>query len=319
MQEAKIFWGVDVAKAELVISRHLATGAAMAIGNDPASINRWLKGVPANSYVAMESTGRYHAQLAKLALAAGMRVYVLNAKDVYFYAKALGARGKTDASDSAVIARYIAEHHAALHSWVPGTPVQQRLMDLLERRATLVKHRVSLRQTLGDTPELAAEAQGLDAHFDALLAALDAQVKALRASDARLEHACVNLQTLVGVGGQSATLLGVLFSRFNFANADAVVAYSGLDPRPCDSGMRKGKRRLSKRGPPDLRRMLYLMSLAACRSPHFNDWYQSLKARGFAGTQALVILARKLLRIAYAMWKRDQPFNPALLAPKGVA
>ena len=48
----------------------------------------------------MESTGRYHLSLAGLAHRAGLRVYVLNAKDVYFYAKALGARGKTDPGDA---------------------------------------------------------------------------------------------------------------------------------------------------------------------------------------------------------------------------
>ena len=48
----------------------------------------------------MESTGRYHALLAHLASQAGLKVYVLNARDVHYYAKALGTRAKTDGVDA---------------------------------------------------------------------------------------------------------------------------------------------------------------------------------------------------------------------------
>lgn len=41
-----------------------------------------------------------------------------------------------------------------------------------------------------------------------------------------------------------------------FANSDALVAYSGLDPRAHDSGRSRGRRRLSKRGEPALRRQI---------------------------------------------------------------
>ena len=40
------------------------------------------------------------------------------------------------------------------------------------------------------------------------------------------------LRTSTGIGPQTSALLGALLSRFEFANADALVAYSGLDPRP---------------------------------------------------------------------------------------
>ena len=45
--------------------------------------------------------------------------------------------------------------------------------------------------------------------------------------------------------------------------ADAFVAFASLDPRPDDSGQHRGKRRLSKRGPAELRRLLYLAALSA--------------------------------------------------------
>lgn len=44
------------------------------------------------SVLALESTGRYHAQLALAAHAAGLRVYVLNPLDARRYAQSVGQR-----------------------------------------------------------------------------------------------------------------------------------------------------------------------------------------------------------------------------------
>lgn len=316
MQQADLFWGVDVAKAELVAACGSTLNSTQGIKNDAGSITAWLQGLPPGAVIAMESTGRYHQLLAQLALAAGMRVYVLNAKDVHFYAKALGMRAKTDSVDAGVIVRYVAEHHQSLHPWQPGTTAQQAIWRLLERRAEVVKHRGSLRQTLGDLPELSGAVAPLDAQFEALLQILDEQVEKLVASDADLTKRRKNLQTIPGIGVQASALLAGLFARLAFANADAVVAYSGMDPRPCDSGAKKGRRRLSKRGSAYLRRMLYLIAFAATRTKAVKPLYQNIKARGFAPTQALVILARKLLRVAFAVWKSGKPFDPSHLQVK---
>ena len=108
-------------------------------------------------------------------------------------------------------------------------------------------------------------------------------------------------------------MLAVLLSRVEFANADALVAYSGLDPRPNDSGAKAGRRQISKRGSPQLRRQLYLAAFSAAHSKALAPLYRSIKAKGFKPTQALVILARKLLRVAWAVWKTGKPFEPSLL------
>lgn len=311
MQEIEVFWGVDVAKAELVIASSTAPRTTQTIKNDATAIMAWLNQVEPGGIVAMESTGKYHQLLAQLAFAAGWRVYVLNSADVYFYAKALGSRGKTDKVDAGVITRYVAEHHKHLHPWQPYTATEQSLWSLLERRAEVTKHRGALRQSLTDMPELAKAAGDLEKQFELLLQTIDQQVEGLIASDALLSKQRALLQTVPGIGAQCSALLGVLFSRMTFANADAVVAYSGLDPRPCDSGNKKGRRRISKRGSAYLRRMLYLVAFAATRSKAMKATYEGIKAKGFAPTQALVILARKLLRIAFSIWKSGRPFETA--------
>ena len=305
-----MFIGVDVAKSTLSVCIHSAR-EHRELRNDEASIRKWLATLPPQAAIAVESTGRYHLTLVRMATAAGHRAFVLNASDVHFYAKALGARGKTDRTDAEVIARYLAEHHATLKPWRPGTPAQEQLRALLRCRAKVTTNRIALRQTLQDVTGLESAVLGLEREFGAMLADIDRQVATLVAADPKLSQGCKALRTISGFGPQGSSLLAALLARLNFANADALVAYTGLDPRPNDSGDKTGKRRISKRGDPALRRQLYLAALSASRSKAFRSLYQSIKAKGFKPTQAHIILARKLLRIAWAVWKTGKPFDPS--------
>jgi len=315
MQEPTVFIGVDVSQTELVISMS-PERAPYDVANNATSIARWLDQVPSHALIGMESTGRYHSVLAHLASQAGLQVYVLNARDVFFYARALGSRAKTDRVDSKIIARYLAEHHARLHRWQPGNSLQQRLQDLLLRRAQVVMHRSALNQIMTGVDARDLDASQLQVAFDGFLTAIDARVQELIASDAQLASGCKRLRTITGIGPQTSALLASLFSRLQFANADAVVAYSGLDPRPNDSGTKRGRRRLSKKGPPLLRRQMYLAGLTASHSKALKPLYQSLRAKGFATTEAFVIIGRKLLRVAFAVWKGIESFDPVRLWPK---
>lgn len=315
MQDSTLCIGVDVSKAELVIAMG-SHRRSCSVANDAASIANWLRELPADALIAMESTGRYHGLLANLASQAGFKVFVLNARDVFFYARALGTRAKTDGVDAGVIARYLSEHHARLHPWQPGNSLQQRLQDLLTRRAQVVMHRSALRQVFTDVSTHGIQAVQLQEAFDALLRSIDDQVQALIASDAQMAQGCQRLRTITGIGPQTSALLATLLSRFEFANADALVAYSGLDPRPNDSGTKHGRRRLSKKGPPLLRRQMFLAGFAASHSKALKPLYQSIRAKGFATTEALVILGRKLLRVAFAVWKGTEVFDPTRLVPK---
>ena len=318
MQETALCIGVDVSKAELVIAMGPDRGPC-SIANDEATIKRWLGAVASqapHALIAMESTGRYHGLLAHLASQAGFKVYVLNARDVFFYARPLGTRAKTDGVDARVIARYLAEHHAQLHPWCPANPVQQQLQDLLTRRAQVIMHRSALRQVFTGVDAQGLKLTALQDAFDEVLKSMDEQVQALIASDVQMAQGCERLRTITGIGPQTSALLATLLSRIDFANADALVAYSGLDPRPNDSGTKRGRRRLSKKGPPLLRRQMFLAGFAASHSKALKPLYLSIRAKGFSSTESLVILGRKLLRLAFAVWKGREVFDPTRLVPQ---
>jgi len=315
--------GVDIAKDTLVTAT-FGSDTLLTLANTPAAIRAWLKHVAAGTCIAMESTGRYHLELATQAKAAGLLVYVLNAMDVHHYAKAMGQRGKTDPLDARLIAQYVAHQligqasgqgaaRQRLRPWEPTPALLGQLRELLKARAQLANSSAKLGMALQHVQPIQDEVKVLLTGFRTLMAQIDAKVAALLSSDAQLAQGCKLMRSIIGVGPQGAALLATLFARMEFANSDSVVAFSGLDPRPQDSGAKRGKRSLSKKGDPYLRRQLYLCAMSATRSALLRPRYEALKARGLPTTAAVVVLARKLLRIAFAVWKSGTPFDPQKL------
>lgn len=310
MQSNSMIHGVDVAKDELFVGQP-GSKAVHRLDNKAAAIRCWLRSLPKGCVVAMESTGRYHRVLAQLAFEAGMKVYVLNARNVHFYAKGLGMRSKTDRVDTGVIARYVAEHQDKLHPWRAEQSLPSRSEDLIRHRGLVVAKRESLRQSLRDCPDLKEAWQQLDRAFGEFLRRADAQLKALINADETLRAAQSRIQTVVGFGPLGSALLASVLQRIPFASSDSLVAYSGWDPRPEDSGRKRGRRRLTKAGPAYMRRQWYMVGFTAARMKALKPAYEALRTRGMATTEAAIILARKLLRAAYAVWKTGRPFDLA--------
>jgi transposase len=303
-------YGVDVSKARLVIGDY-DCAVLLTVENAATSITAWLSSIPAGSVVAMEATGAYHRLLAALAHAAGMRVFVLNPRALKHYAEAIGQRGKTDPVDTRMIARYAMHEKAKLFAWQPPTPETDKLTQLLQRRERLVTARQMLSQTLAGLPALKAQRQTLLANLKRMIVNVELLMRAQLARTPQLAQLHQRLTSIVGVGFVVAAQLVAALTRLRFARVESFIAYTGLDPRPDDSGTRRGRRRLTKRGPRLLRCLLYNAGMAAAHSKLFKPLYSSLRARGLQTTEAIVILARKLARVAFALYRSGATFDPA--------
>jgi transposase len=300
-------YGVDVSKRNLVTAGYDAQ-TPVVVHNRPESIAAWLAGLPRGAAVAMEATGAYHQVLAHLAHAAGLRVYVLNPQTLKHYAWAIGQRGKTDQCDARMIARYAVHEQAKLRCWVPPARAADCLAQLLERRHTVVGVRQTLAQSLA-MPMLKAPRESLLANFERILRRLDILIRHELARLPGMAALYERLKGIVGIGPVVAAQLVAVFNTLNFAQADSFIAYTGLDPRPDDSGDRRGRRRLSKHGPPLLRCLLYNAGMAAANSRLLKPVYKQLRERGLQTTEAIVILARKIARIAFALYKSGHCFD----------
>ena len=83
---------------------------------------------------------------------------------------------------------------------------------------------------------------------------------------------------------------------------------AGLDLFEVSSGKHKGSRHISKRGRPLLRKLLFFAALNKVRKGGvMHAFYQRYLERGIQKIKALVAIARRLLRILFAL-VRDHSF-----------
>lgn len=305
--------GIDVSKAALDICTGL-NGPVQRIDNTPAAIRAWLRTLPEGALrIACEATGTYHVALVECVLAAGHPLYLIDGYRLSRYRDTVGIRAKTDEMDARLIARYLAREGEDLRPYSPPPKACGRIQQLLRRRATLVRAAVAVRQSLSVLPGFKREVSALLEKIDRLAQRIQTRIiQQLRVSDWGADYR--RCQAIEGVGPLTGAALCATFHRAAFASSDAFIAYLGLDVRIRDSGKKKGRRCLTKKGDPELRRLLHNAAMAAGRSATWKPTYQAFIDRGFSRTQALVALARKIARVAFALMKSASEYQP--ITPK---
>jgi len=303
--------GGDVDSRFIMIACAAHSFAPHRVANARGALGAWLRSVPRGSRLGLEATGGHHELLADLAHAAGLQVFVLNPRDLRRYAQGVGRRGKTDRIDAEVIARYVAREHAELHPYTPPSKAQRALSRLIKRRAKLVAIKGALTQSLRGLPGVRQELHQVITRLERLIGQVEALMQRALQQVPAAQQAAQRIATIPGFGPLGSTYLGHSFTRIPYANSDAVIAHTGLDPRPDESGRRQGRRRLSKRGPGEMRRIVFNCAMSAAKTQLWRPYYQAQRAKGLSSTAAIIILGRKMVRVAFAVYKHDQPFNPA--------
>lgn len=252
----------------------------------------------------MEATGRYHEPLAKFACEKNIRAAVVNPGHAKKYLQFVSHRSKTDKVDAEALARLGEREGESLRPYKPVPPQVAAARDILVRRRVLVESRVSMEQVV----QAAGDPHG---HLAGAVAAVKSGEKELErelANSLKSYKGYKHLRTIPGIGPLSAAILVCTLERGEFATSDSLVAFAGLDPRANDSGRRKGRRALSHQGDAQLRTILYMAAKAAARTPVWKPYYANQIAKGLPTTAAYVILARKLLRVAWSVYRQNTPF-----------
>lgn len=304
---AQITFGIDVAKDELVI-HCWESGETRHLENTPAAIRTWLKALHGPARLAVEPTSSYHLTVVDQACARGLTVYLINPRQLVHYRESVNRRHKSDPEDAWLLARFLHQEAAELRPFTPASRQARQLWGLLKRRATVVEARQQLRQSLTDVK---LPHRALMREFQRLLRRLDQRIARLIA-ELGWEHDYRCCQSIPGIGPLNAAALVCAYHRGAFASRDAFVAFLGLDIRRRDSGRFKGHRKLTKRGEPLLRRLLYCAAKPARSYPPFDHYYQAQLAKGQPKTAANIILGRKLARLAFTLMQRQQSFDREL-------
>jgi transposase len=120
------------------------------------------------------------------------------------------------------------------------------------------------------------------------------------------------LTSIPGIGITIASsLIAEIGGITRFKDSKALVAYAGLDPRKFQSGTTLNRSgHITKRGSPHLRRSLYLAATIAKRhDPRFHELYEKKRAEGRKYREAIIIVARAMLRTIYAMWITNHEYK----------
>lgn len=123
------------------------------------------------------------------------------------------------------------------------------------------------------------------------------------------------LLSIPGIGVvTAASFLGEVGDLNRFQNWCQIRKLAGYNLTENSSGEHEGRTKISKRGRPGLRKLLYQASLVLVgKNPHFKALYQYLKSRRenpLKGKQALVVIACKLLRVMFTLAKEKRVYDP---------
>lgn len=300
---SQITLGIDVAKDELVIA-DWDTGEVTTLINQPTPIRRWLASLPGPVQMALEPTSHYHLTIADQSQAAGHTVYLVNPRHLAHYREAVAVRHKNDPKDAELLARYLAHEGACLRPFHPQSRGARELWALLNRRATVVQARKQLQQSFR---EIRLSTKTLVSELNAVLKRIDRRMEALVAQLGWQDdyRRCLSIP---GIGPLNAIALVTVFHRGAFSGQDAFVAYLGLDVRIKESGRFKGKRKLTKKGPAEIRRLLYCAAKPARSHEPFARYHQQQLEKGLPKIAANCVLARKLARLAFTLMARQETF-----------
>jgi transposase len=261
--------------------------------------------------VVLEATGGFEQTVAAAIAAAGLRLAVVNPRQIRDFARATGKLAKTDALDAEAIARFA----AAIRPEPRPLPDEQAraLGELVARRRQIVEMMTAERNRRRQA-SLKRVAKGIDRHVLTLqkeLTALEQDLDEMIRGTPIWREADDLLKTVPGINNTTARSLIADLPELGTLDRRRIAALVGAAPFNRDSGTRRGQRTIWG-GRAAVRAALYMPTVSAARhNPVIRAFYQRLLAAGKPKKVALIACMRKLLIILNAMLRDNRPWQPA--------
>jgi len=315
--------GIDVSKASLeVVGRAGDKVWCKTVANQRRAIEGLARVLREGGYahkVVCESTGHYHLLLGLVFAEYGLDLRIVNPLQSSKHQKSRIRKTKTDRVDGDVLAG-MCESERDLPPAADLQPQGVRIRLKQGQLHALDKQLQRLTRSLGCYRETYAQ---LGFEEEASMVALATLVKELTALKRRMEKELnellaaalpdsrdlARLRCLPGYSATVAGLVGTVFDR-QAKSYRSWVAYAGMDVSVRESGTWRGRGKLTKRGNRYIRKRLFCAAWGAVM--HYDEvhrYYDSLKANGRNHIEALCIIARKLLRIAYTVLVKNVDYD----------
>ena len=283
--EFEFFIGIDVSKNELDFS--VQQGKCFLFHketiNEPEAINALIKELGklngfslSNAIFCMEHTGIYSNHLLSCLYHKKANICLESATQIK---KSLGnLRGKNDKVDSMRIAAYAYKNREELRLWSPRREQVQQLAHLSSTRSRLIKAKKMLKTPLkeyGSFVKKKVAKQNTNVCNNALngietsLENVEKLIMNIINADPELKRLFALVTSVIGVGKVTAVQMIVTTNEFkDINNAKSYACYAGLVPYLEESGIFKGKGRISHMANKKVKTLFHMAALVAIQ---YND------------------------------------------------
>lgn len=319
------FIGIDVAKSTLQV--YLPRGDLdFEIENSPKGLKQLLAklkkhyGKDQNAVWIYEPTGSYSATLTRFCHVHQIRCFIVKPSQSAAFAKSLKSRNKTDKAD----ARMLSQMHTLAKPDQIAVPAYDEALFSLQSHLRYYKGLV--KERVIKTNQLEAALHRGDDPF--VLRRLRARIRLLRQEEKELAEAIAviirshppyreryeAIVSLKGIGPVAGAVLFELFMRHPDASQKEITALCGLDPIEVSSGSSiRRKSKISKQGSRLVRSSLFMGVLGAIRyNPDMKAFYKRLKSNGKHSTVAQIAVMRKMVGIAFTLFKNKAQWEPRI-------
>lgn len=264
-----------------------------------------------------EPTGNYSILLTRFCAKKDIKAFIINPKQSANYARAIGSRNKSDKVDSFILssAIVIAKENEVKVPII--NEKQETIKELMTYYKFIVKQRIQHNNHL-ESIKVKDGNTYIIKDLEKSIKKLKQQEKditdnilALIHNDSKLSNDFNNIKSIKGVGDIAAIVLLHLFIKYPNANQKQIISLTGLDPieRSSGSSIRKSPK-ISKAGAKIYRGTLFMSVLTAIRyNPICTNFYEKLKEKGKHSTVAQIAVMRKIILIAFSLYKNNQVFN----------
>ncbi len=306
-----LYVGIDISKAHADV--HVRpSGRSARFGNDAegwGQLLQWLGDDVGSGRVVLEASGGYERALARRLLGTGLKVSVVNPRQVRDFARASGRLAKTDRLDAAVLAHY-AEVFTPRTLSLP-TAAEQALAEFSALRTSIVAQIGALSRQLEhhDMPEVVRITKRMIAVLKAKQALLERRIAETMAGEPVLRDKAARLLSVPGIGPVVATTLITQLPELGTTDRRRIAALVGVAPINRDSGFMRGRRTIAG-GRSAVRRDLFLATMSAIRcNDALRAHYQKLVKAGCKKKVAIVACMRKFIVMLNAMIRDGTPWK----------
>jgi transposase len=313
MDKITHYCGIDVSKDTIDVQSDQLDHKVYE--NNLYGFRKLMKSSGPGTHYVMESTGVYHEKLAHFLYNKDCSVSVVNPLIIKRFTQMHLRSTKTDKADAEMIFKYARQHNPVC--WVPPEAYIEDCKDLNGVLSLLLKQRTALMNKMHSLNSKGSKEAVTLKSIKQSIRSLNRQIKRLEESmeqkieqhDPELYH---RLKTIPGIGVKTAVFLIVITNGFKqFESSKQVSSYLGLSPSIRTSGSSvRGQSRITKSGNSHIRNLLFLSSFTASKyNPACRSLYERITQKGKSKKLALIAVANKLLKQAFAIAKSGMPYD----------